>query len=264
MPNIIYDLSKLKQKVREQILSSPKYAKWFSEFPTVLFNINNPKSIKGNKKGIRTLVLYLSPAKKSGINMCALATIAGCEEPCLDEAGRGQMTATQMSRLRKTLYMQQYWEVFYAQLRKEVIAHGMYCVRRDLIPAVRPNGTTDKLWELCIWDFMVYTYNMYGVKWYDYTKYYNRLIPCSKIYDLTFSYSGVKKFLPHVEKARQQGMRMAVVWRYQYQIPKEFMGMRVVNGDEDDATFTSPHGVVRSLYAKGSKAINDYSGFIQD
>ena len=264
MSKIIYDLSKLSDEVREQILTTPKFRKWFSEFPTVLFNRNNPKTIKGSKKGIRTIVLYGAPAKKSGVNMCAMSGIAQCDEPSLDEAGRGQMTSTQMSRLRKTLFMQQFWDMFLIMFKKEVIAHGIYCQKHDLIPACRPNGTWDKLWELVILDFMVYTHEKYGMKWYDYTKYYNRLIPCSKVYDLTFSYSGVKEFLHYVEKARKRGMRMAVVWRYEYQIPKSFMGMKVVKGDEDDATFLSPHNVVRSLYAKGSKAINDFSGFIQD
>ena len=78
---------------------------------------------------------------------------------------------------------------------------------------------------------------------------------------ILLDYSGVKKFLPYVDKARKLGMRIAVVWRYKWQIPKKFMGMEVISGDEHDARFIEPHGVVSALYAKGD-AIHDNSGFV--
>ena len=121
---IIYDLSKLSQEVRDQILSSEKYTKWFSEFPSKIFNANNPKTSKDFKNGIRILVNYGSPAEKSGVNMCPMAHIAECEAPCLDEAGRGAMTSTQMSRLRKTLFFHQYREKFMEMFKQEVLTHA--------------------------------------------------------------------------------------------------------------------------------------------
>ena len=90
-------------------------------------------------KGISILVNYGSPAKKSGVNMCAMAHIAECEAPCLDEAGRGAMNSVQMSRLRKTLFFNQYREKF-MEMFKQVITHAKYCQKNNLIPAVRPNG----------------------------------------------------------------------------------------------------------------------------
>ena len=258
---IIYDLSKLPKEVRQEILDSPKYTKWFSEFPKKIFNINNTKTVKGEKLGIRTLVQYLVPSDLSGVNLCAMASIAECDIPCLYTSGRGKMTSVQMSRLRKTLFMLQYWNEYLAMFIDEVLKHAKYCRKNNLECAVRPNGTSDIRWEIKIWDFMVNMYNNYNVKWYDYTKVPNRLIPCPNVYDLTFSYSGVKKFLPYVEKAKTMGMRIAVVWRYKYQIPKTFMGMKVISGDEHDARYTEPHGVVSALYAKGD-AIHDKSGFV--
>lgn len=258
---IIYDLSKLPKTVQQEILESPKYRKWFSEFPKKLFNVDNPKTVKGQKLGIRTLVQYLTPSKLSGVNLCAMSSVAKCDVPCLNTAGRGKMGYVQMARLRKTLFMLQYWEQYRALFMKEVILHGKYCWKHNLECAVRPNGTTDIRWELTIWEFMVFMYNNYDVQWYDYTKIPNRLIPNREIYDLTFSYSGVKRFLPYVEKAKNMGMRIAVVWRYKYQIPKTFMGMKVISGDEHDARYTEPHGVVSALYAKGD-AIHDTSGFV--
>ena len=259
---IIYDLSKVPADVVAQIHASPKYTKWFSEFPTKLLGVSaDAKTIKGEKYGALTAILYLSPAKKSGVNMCAMSHIAMCEVPCLDEAGRGAMNSVQMSRLRKTLFMLQYWDDFKAMLMREVTKHAKYCRKHDYKCAIRLNGTSDVRWELKIWDEMVYFHHQWGVHWYDYTKIANRLIPDRSVYDLTFSYSGVPEYQRYVDTAIAMGMRLAVVFRYRTQIPKQFMGMNVVDGDDSDLRFLEPQGVVSALYAKG-KAVHDTSGFV--
>jgi len=259
---IIYDLSKVPADVVKQIHASPKYTKWFSEFPTKLLGVSgDAKTVKGEKYGVLTAILYLSPAKKSGVNMCAMSHIAMCEKPCLDEAGRGAMGTVQMSRLRKTLFMLQYWDEFQAMLLHELEKHAKYCRKHGYKCAVRLNGTSDVRWELKIWEHMVYMHLWYDVYFYDYTKIANRLVPDSEVYDLTFSYSGVEKYQKYVDTARAMGMRMAVVFRYRTQIPKSFLGMDVVDGDDSDLRFLEPHGVVSALYAKG-KAVHDTSGFV--
>ena len=258
---MIYDLSKVPADIVAQIHASPKFTKWFSEFPTKLLNIDNPKTVKGEKYGIRTAVLYLSPAKKSGVNLCPMSHVAKCEGPCLDEAGRGAMSSVQMSRLRKTLFMLQYWDDFKAMLLSEVLTHAKYCAKHDLRCAVRLNGTTDIRWENKLWDAMVSLHREHGVQWYDYTKIANRMVPDLSIYDLTFSYSGVEEYQRFADTAIAMGMRMAVVFRYRTQIPKTFMGMDVVDGDDSDLRFIEPQGVVSALYAKG-KAVRDTSGFV--
>ena len=172
------------------------------------------------------------------------------------------MTSTQMSRLRKTLMFFQYRDEFIAMMKREVMLHIAYCKKHNYEPAVRPNGTSDIRWELYIWDFMVETHKL-GVQWYDYTKLANRLVPDPNVYDLTFSYSGVDTYQKSVKTARAMGMRFAVVWRYKTSIPKSFMGMDVMSGDDDDLTYLSPQGTVRALYAKG-KAVRDQSGFVLD
>jgi len=259
---IIYDLSKVPADVVAQIHASPKYTKWFSEFPTKLLGVSgDAKTVKGEQYGVLTAILYLSPAKKSGVNMCAMSHIAMCEEPCLDEAGRGAMTSTQMSRLRKTLFMLQYWDEFQAMLWREIDRHAKYCRKHGYKCAVRLNGTSDVRWEIKIWETMVYFHKWWDVYFYDYTKIANRLVPDTSVYDLTFSYSGVEKYQRHVDTALAMGMRLAVVFRYRTQIPKTFMGMDVVDGDDSDLRFLEPQGVVSALYAKG-KAVHDTSGFV--
>lgn len=259
---IIYDLSKVPADVVEQIHASPKYTKWFSEFPTKLLGVSgDAKTVKGEQYGVLTAIFYGSPAETSGVNMCAMYAIAGCGPACLNTAGRGAMSSVQMSRLRKTLFMLQFWDDFKVMLLREIERHAKYCRKRGLKCAVRLNGTTDIRWELKIWDDMVFFNRMYEVYFYDYTKIANRLVPDSSVYDLTFSYSGVEKYQKYVDTARAMGMRMAVVFRYRTQIPKSFLGMDVVDGDDSDLRFLEPQGVVSALYAKG-KAVRDYSGFV--
>ena len=258
---IIYDLSKVPADIVEQIHASPKFTKWFSEFPSKLLNIDNPKTVKGQKYGVRTAVLYLSPASSSGVNLCAMAVEAACIDACLNTAGRGAMSSVQMSRLRKTLFMLQYWDEYVAMLRAEIEKRAKYAKRKGYKYAVRLNGTTDIRWELKLWEDMVYYNLWHDVQFYDYTKIPNRLVPDTSIYDLTFSYSGVEKYQRHVDTARAMGMRLAVVFRYRTQIPKTFLGMDVVDGDDSDLRFLEPQGVVSALYAKG-KAVHDTSGFV--
>ena len=261
---IIYDLSRLSDDVRNQILDSEKFTKWFSEFPEKLLGRNtNAKVVKGLKYGVSTAVMYMSPHKKSGYNMCPMADVAECHAPCLDEAGRGAMSTVQLSRLRKTLYFMQYRNEFLAQLKNEVRVFADYCKNKGLIAGVRLNGTTDVRWELHIWDYMVDMHYNHGVRWYDYTKIANRLIPDTKVYDLTFSYSGVEKYQKFVKTAMAMGMRIAVVFRYAWQIPTTFLGLECIDGDDSDIRFHEPLGKIVALYAKG-KAVHDQSGFVVD
>ena len=56
--------------------------------PKTLLNVDaNPKTVKGQKKGYITAVLYLAPASESGYNVCAKATVA-CKWLCLNKTGR--------------------------------------------------------------------------------------------------------------------------------------------------------------------------------
>lgn len=259
---MLYDLSKIDAAVREQILSTPKYRKLFSEFPKELLAIDgNAKTVKGQKEGFKTAILYLTPASGSGENVCAMAALAQCDEPCLNTAGRGAMSNVQIARLRKTLFYVQYREQFLALLRKEIRRCVNSIVKSGYTPLIRLNGTSDIRWE------------NYGipqefpeVQFYDYTKLINRRnVPAN--YDLTFSYSGVALYQPIVKKAVDAGMRIAVVFRTRkvveemLNVGQRFMGMEVVDGDDNDIRHTDPIGSVVALYAKG-KAKYDTSGFV--
>ena len=245
--------------------------------PSDLFNIDaNPKTIKGQKYGFKTLVLYLAPHTLSGFNVCPMAEIAGCVAPCLNEAGNPMYAESKRKgRLNKTLYFLNARDKFLNHAAREILRE--YGKAQDYKILVRMNGTSDIRWELESFNLDPKLAAKLGIKpgryenimslfpnvqFYDYTKIPNRhSIPAN--YDLTFSYSGVLGFQKHVQKAIQSGLRVAVVFRDKKSIPESFMGLECVDGDETDIRHLDPKGCVVALYAKGP-AKKDFSGFVVD
>jgi hypothetical protein len=245
--------------------------------PSSLLSIDtNPKTVKGQRYGFKTAVLYMAPYTLSGANLCPMAHIALCHGPCLNTAGNPAYAATKAKgRLNKAHYFLADPRQFMNQLVREVYRFVVRAVHEGFIPLVRLNGTTDIRWErvtvrldertarILGVDPGVYPNIMAlfpGVQFYDYTKITNRTgIPDN--YDLTFSYSGVPAFQPYVDRARRAGMRIAVVFQSRHDIPETFMGMRCVDGDDSDLRHLDPQGVVVALYAKG-RAKTDTSGFV--
>ena len=258
---LIYDLSKLDDDTRLQIMlgswGKGFFFDWFTRFPTRLGGISqDAKTIKGEVLGFLTLVAYFSAAKESGVNLCPLHELAGCAEDCLKEAGRGKFATVKMSRLQRTLFMLQYPEEFKKLLYKEIRRLERAAKRKNLVPAVRINGTSDIYWENKLPELFT---DFSHIQFYDYTKVPNRKVP--KNYHLTFSYSGVPEYQKVVRKALKNNLNMAVVFDSIKNIPKIFMGRQVVSGDESDLRFKDPDNSIVALYAKGS-AVNNTEGFV--
>ncbi len=228
----------------------------------------NAKTIKGQQYGYMTGVLYLAPYDLSGYQVCAMAHIAQCHEPCLNSAGQGAFNSVQAARIRKTKLFFEDRPAFFAELIPSIRllirkAHAM-----SLIPVCRPNGTSDIKWEVIdFWYEGVHYNNIFemfpDLQFYDYTKIANRNVDHIPNYDLTFSYSGVPAFQSYVQRAARDGYRIAVVFRNREDIPAEFLGTTCVDGDDSDLRHEDPPGVVVALYAKG-KAKRDTSGFVVD
>jgi hypothetical protein len=266
---LAYDRSGLALDIQLQILGDAHNRSLFSRFPEKLLGIDtNAKTIKGEKYGIKTAILYLMPAMQSGVQLCAMAKTAGCEKACLFTAGRGAMSNVMLSRLRKTLYFNQYRDLFMNQLHNELIRERAKAKRKGYKLIVRLNGTSDIRWENV---GLGYAYAnimqaLPDIQFYDYTKIANRKhIPAN--YDLTFSYSGVPDYAPYVAKAVANGERIAVVFRDRSIVDamlangETFLGLPVVDGDNSDIRHLEPKGVIVALYAKG-KARKDQSGFV--
>jgi hypothetical protein len=197
-----------------------------------------------------------------------MADVAKCHEPCLNSAGRGAFNSVQAARVRKTKLFFEDRAAFFAELIPSIRSLIRKAKAASLIPLCRLNGTSDIKWENVAFEHNGIEYpNIFAMfpdlQFYDYTKIPNRRADDIPNYDLTFSYSGVVEFQPHVRRALGAGYRIAVVFRKREDIPAEFLGTTCVDGDDSDLRHEDPHGVVVALYAKG-KARHDTSGFVVD
>lgn len=267
-PSLAFDISGLSLAIQAQILSDAKNVSLFSRIPDKLLGLDtNAKTIKGEKYGIKTAILYLMPANGSGVQLCPMAATAQCERACLFTAGRGAMSNVMLSRLRKTLFFNQYRELFMLQLVKEIAALRTKAKRNGFKLIVRPNGTSDIRWENIPVNGAENIMALFpDIQFYDYTKLANRKnVPAN--YDLTFSYSGVPAYQSQVSKAIASRERIAVVFRNRATVDamlangESFMGLPIVDGDDSDIRHLDPKGAIVALYAKG-KARNDQSGFV--
>jgi len=228
---------------------------------------NDAKTVKGQAYGFLTGILYLTPADLSGHQLCAMAELAECKTPCLNMAGRGVFNIVQIARLAKTDWFFNDRESFMAELIDSIKALVRQAMRQDLTPLVRLNGTSDIRWESIPVTYQGITYpNIMAlfpdVQFYDYTKLANRKnVPSN--YDLTFSYSGAPAFQKYVNQAIDAGMRVAVVFRTVADIPKSFLGLRVIPGDNSDIRHIEPKNKIVALYAKGP-ARYDTGPFVVD
>lgn len=228
---------------------------------------SDSKTIKGEKLGFLTGILYLAPANTTKYNTCAMATLAQCADACLYSAGRGAFNSVQTGRINKTIWFFEERTTFMTQLYKNIISLINKAKRMGLTPLIRLNGTSDIRWENVSFTINGTSYNNIfeafpDIAFYDYTKLANRdNLPAN--YDLTFSYSGVLQYYKYVNIARSKGMRIAVVFRSIKDIPTMFMGLPVIGGDNSDIRHVEPKNTIVALYAKGA-AKRDITGFVVD
>ena len=224
-----------------------------------LLNIdNNAKTVKGQKKGYKTAILYLAPSTQSGFNTCPMAS-EGCKKACLYTAGHGAFNNVQQGRINKTRWYIQERNTFMAQLRKEISNHIKNCSNKGFIPCIRLNGTSDISFE----NTGIFE-EFPNVQFYDYTKIYKRALKYvngqyPSNYHLTYSLNedNYKEAFDILLK----GGNISAVFRNE--LPKTYKGYKVINADETDLRFTDDNNIIAGLMAKG-KAKKDYSGFVLD
>ena len=226
-----------------------------------LLGINtNYKTIKSEKVGVLTGIIYMSPYNLSGKNVCPGAS-AGCAAACLNTAGRGAMNVVQAARLKKTQRFFQDRQQFLWDLVNEISALRRKAKAKGMKAAVRLNGTSDLPYERYkIRDTGKNIMQLFpDVQFYDYTKLENRIVgqqlPAN--YHLTFSRAEDND---HKLEAVLEHTSAAVV--FSGELPETWRGYPVIDGDEHDARFTDAGaGVIIGLTAKG-KARHDASGFV--
>lgn len=242
MKQLDYDLFRLKNN-----MLSPQLKQDLSKINLLTEDKTNAKLGKNqNISDYKTYIMYLSPYKISGLNVCPHASI-GCAKACLNTAGRGRFSSVQNARLRKTLYYRYYRLQFIEHLIKEIQRLKMKHPKL----AVRLNGTSDL-------NFIQVIKAHLDVQFYDYTPNKTRVLNNTQPnYDLTFS----QKEDNHIdaEYILNMGHRVAVVFDY---IPVSYKGFTVVNGDNHDLRFLDKQGVVIGLSQKADAKLDD-TGFVQ-
>ena len=221
-----------------------------------LLNGGNYKTSKGESFGWKTYGLHLSPFNISGNNVCPNAS-TGCAAACLNTAGRGAMRNVQEARIRKTQLFFNDREGFLRQLFKEIKSAVKSAAKKELTPCFRLNLTSDIAWER----YIIPAFKSY--QFYDYTKSKQRMrrfldgrLP--ENYHLTFSRSEDTSE-EQIREFCDRGGNVAVVFRDH--LPKQWRGIKVINGDTTDLRFQDERGVIVGLVAKGLGK-KDETGFV--
>ena len=221
-----------------------------------LLNGGNYKTSKGESFGWKTYGLHLSPFNISGNNVCPNAS-TGCAAACLNTAGRGIMRTVQEARIRKTQFFFNDREGFLCQLLKEIKSAIKSAAKKELTPCFRLNLTSDIAWER----YIIPAFKSY--QFYDYTKSKQRMrrfldgrLP--ENYHLTFSRSEDTSE-EQIREFCDRGGNVAVVFRDH--LPKQWRGIKVINGDTTDLRFQDERGVIVGLVAKGLGK-KDETGFV--
>lgn len=205
----------------------------------------------------RSCIMFLSPYKLSGANLCPNASI-GCVKSCLNTSGLGKTNSVQAARLKRSHFYLEHREAFKAQLLKECISFIKSNRKKGFKTSIRLNGTSDITWEKVFPEIFEL-----DAMYYDYTKNYNKMLnflegKLPKNYHVTFSRSEIndKESLDVLNK----GGNVAYVFHKTIKMPEKLFGYTVFNGEEDDLRFLNHHGVI-GLVSKG-RANKDDTGFV--
>lgn len=255
-----------------------------------LLNIDqNAKTVKGQKQGYMTAVMYLAPYKASGFNVCPMAEQAGCHVGCLNTAGRGGISkgskrfrtpagllpdnAIQRARIARTKLFVEDRDGFMKKLQREIELFTGKAERAGLIPVVRLNGTSDIQWEKIpvrseypVTAFGATIFDVFpDLTFYDYTKIWKRFErPLPDNYHLSLSYSlASRKYAAACTRIHEKlDANLIVVVRSQ-DVKDFHVELGGIDGDANDLRFLDPPGSMVYLKAKGA-ARKDKSGFVID
>jgi len=227
-----------------------------------ILNKGNSKTIKGEKYGWKTYGIHLSPNIVSGYNVCFDAT-TGCIDACLDTSGRGAMPSVQNARINKTKRFFQDRKGFLTDLWKEVKSAVKSATKKELKFCMRPNLTSDLPWESIRHNGQSLMDAFNPCRFYDYTKSLKRFTrflagELPENYHLTYSRSEETTDALVIALCKSGG-NVAVVFRER--LPETWLGIEVLNGDEDDLRFRDKKGCIVGLVEKGL-AKKDETGFV--
>lgn len=229
----------------------------FSYLGNVLHSFKHSKAID---YGELTYSIYLAPGNMSGHEVCA-GRNEECTKFCLSESGQNRIDSGRItkSRIAKARLFFDDRELFMALCIGEIYKYRAAAAAMGLRFSVRLNNTSDlspEIWRTKHGDGFRNILEIFpDVQFYDYTKVFPRLKLVDKYpnYDLTFSYSGTN--WDKCEEALAMGVRVAVPFE---EVPLEWKGYKVINGDNYDMRYWDESGVIVGL--KYKKVRNKLSG----
>jgi hypothetical protein len=234
----------------------------------------NAKTVKSDLSNseYKTAIMYLAPADSvQGINVCAMAKTADCRDSCLYESGLAAVyKSIHKSRIKRTELFRDDREAFMALMAKDIARELRKANREGYLLAVRPNGTSDIVWESIPVGGYANIFEMFpDVLFYDYTKNVSKsrlaIIDSIPNYSVTASYSEAN--MTYARKiANQDNLNIAVV--FEKDIPEFYTlangkTLPVISGDKNDERYLDPidQQYIIGLKAKGP-AKQDTSGFV--
>lgn len=164
-----------------------------------LLGFQSAKTLKGERIGYRTAIMYLMPHSLSGTpSLCPFST-PGCRSVCLSSSG--QLGMQEKQRMNKTMYFRRDLPDFLATLEHEI---ALFVKReKSLRPCVRLNGTSDIMWErIAPQLFAAFPKLIF----YDYTKiplHYRRNRPPN--YYLTYSLAETPTHIAEAKRCLESG-----------------------------------------------------------
>ena len=238
--------------------------------PRSLLTASQYKMQLGLERGVSTRAMHLSPAQESGFNACPFA--GTCVSLCIKYTGHMVTGGAARARIAKTVWWHIGRESFLDRLHYELSRHEAHARKKGLHPAVRPNGTSDYLWE------------RHGlpqahpeIDFYDYTKVpLDRRKGLPPNYHLTYSVDEQPGSFDNALDYLAAGHNAAMVVSSPEGTTRgdskrtikrildagSLFGFPVVDGDTDDLRFMDPPGSWILLAAKGP-ATTDRSGFVR-
>ena len=234
----------------------------------------NPKTAKQlDAFRIEGVIHHMTPDRLADgkRTVCAWST-PGCRATCLNTSGRSQVKGTltarnlsmymiHRSRMGKTLRFFNDRKMYAEDLMHELMLLKKRAAKKGYKAVARLNGTSDVPWE----KYIAMDIRIPEVQFYDYTKGYKRMLKflageLPDNYDLTFSYSE-ETTKRQVNTIIRKGGNVAVVFRKE--IPKKFMGHKVITGMDHDFRYKDKKGRIVGLIARG-RAKTDTTGFVVD
>ncbi|WMM95567.1 hypothetical protein CRP143_gp2 [Roseobacter phage CRP-143] len=215
---------------------------------TKLLTKQTAKLEKTQTDDVQSVIMYLDPLFNKDV--CKGAS-AGCRKACLINSGRMRMdNAVQARRKRTELYYNNR-EVFDMQLRGELMQALADATRQGKKLAVRLNGTSDLDWGYIYAEFPM-------IQFYEYTKRIDLTERMKKYSNVMFTFSKHEGHsVDDVKKVVDNGINVAVV--FAKDVPTEWQGLSVLDGDKHDRRYEDSKGQVVGLKLKGTNKVKEFA-----